>query len=415
MSENNVNNNENDNFYEFETAVRNFINREIGINTIIYDDDTLPEPIKEFTDKIADSISFDVKDNHFVTEVTPINEPNKDKIKTFERLLKLFVQALDKMPVEYRKEEQKRQYARESFKEILSKEDLTAFGISNEPAELIPKIIAKELDKITFPIGKVNSQFWTLFEEAEKNGQIAIGVEKRGSKKEADVLYSINFEGLTGLSINKELTPYDKRVYVALGSLYNNGSDVITLSQIYTAMGNTSRPSSKDIEKLNSSITKLSRANIYIDNSSENNLYTHRKRIVYEGYLLPIERIKVYVGEMLTDGAVHLLREPPLTTFARERGQITTIKLQLLESPVSKTETNLSIDDYLLDRISQMKNNSKLPQKILYSTLFDNCKINGVKKRQRAKPTIKRYLDYYKQCGFIQDYKELTEGVEIKP
>lgn len=286
---------------------------------------------------------------------------------------------------------------------------------TTELTEVLPHIVAKELQDIIYPVGKVNNSFWTLFEEAQKNGQIAIAVEKRGSKKPADVLYSINFADLTGVSISKNLTAYDKRVYIAAGALFNAGNEVITVSQIYSAMGNTGRPSSAQVKKINDAITKMSLAHIFISNEPERNVYKNRKKFVYDASLLPMERVSGFINNVYADSAIHLFREPPLITFATERKQITTIPKKLLESPISKTEANLKIDDYLIDRISQMKNKGfKSSNKILFQTIYKNCGINTAKQKQRAADKVKTYLEYYKECGFIKGYRLEKDGIYIQ-
>lgn len=285
---------------------------------------------------------------------------------------------------------------------------------STELAAALPHIVAKELQEIIYPVGKVNNAFWTLFEEAQKNGQVTIATEKRGSIKPADVIYSINFEELQGLSITKNLTAFDKRVYIAAGALFNCGNEIMTVSQIYAAMGNTGRPSSKDAEKINAAITKMSLAHIFISNLQEHTVYKNRPKFEYDASLLPMERISGYINNVYADSAIHLFREPPLITFARDRKQVTTIPKKLLESPVSKTEANLKLDDYLIDRISQIKRpKSKLSNKILFKTIYENCGITQAKQRQRTPDKIKKYMEYYKECGFIKGFSMEKDGVKI--
>jgi hypothetical protein len=136
----------------------------------------------------------------------------------------------------------------------------------------------------------------------------------------------------------------------------------------------------------------------------------------YDGPLLPFARISAYLNGTLTESAVHLFREPPLVSFARERKQLSTVKLEVLESPVSKTDANLQIDDYLIERICHMKSpKSKTPRKILLSTLYGNCGISSPKQRSRAPEKIKRYLEHYKTTGFIAGYTMTGDSITIDP
>ncbi len=276
--------------------------------------------------------------------------------------------------------------------------------------------VSNKLQSVDYPLDKINANIWRLLKDADKTGQITFAVEKRGSKKPADIYYSIDFASLeeeTGVTITKKLTAFDKRVYIAAGALYNNGFEVLTVAQIYGAMGNTGRPNTADIKKINDSLTKMRAAHIFLDSTDESKIYKYDK-FVYDASLLPMERISAVVNGQTVDSAIHLFREPPLISFARERKQITTISRHLLESPLSKTDTNLAIDDYLLERISHIKNSKgKTSNKLLYTTIYEKCDINTKMQRSRAKEKISRYLAHYKECKFIKDYKEAADGITI--
>lgn len=177
-------------------------------------------------------------------------------------------------------------------------------------------------------------------------------------------------------------------------------------------MGNTSRPSTADIKKINDSLTKMRLARIYISNEHEANKYKGYQQFKYDGDLLPFERITGIIDGQESDAILHFFREPPLMTFAKERKQITTLELRLLESPISKTEANLAIDDYLLERISHIKNGKAQPR-ILYETLYKKCSITTKKQKDRAPEKIKRYLEHYKNSGFINSYDEDAEGITV--
>lgn len=279
-------------------------------------------------------------------------------------------------------------------------------------------ITEKGVNSVEYPLDKINANIWTLLKDAEENGQLAFAAEKRGSTKTADIIYSINFEELeaeTGVKITKQLTAFDKRCYIAASALYNGGFEVVTVAQIYAAMGNSGRPNANDIKKINDSLTKMRAAHIYISNESEHALYPKYKKFVYDASLLPMERISAIVNGQTVDSAIHLFREPPLVTFAKERKQVTTISRHLLESPLSKTDANLQIDDYLLERISHIKKSKgKISNKLLYSTIYEKAGINTKMQRSRAKEKISKYLEHYKSCGFIKDFSEAADGVTIK-
>ena len=254
----------------------------------------------------------------------------------------------------------------------------------------------KRADSVDYPLDKINSEIWNLFKE-DTQGQLSLVVignaslpldvtstkDKRKHKDPVTVIYSVNFDELdgNGIKITKRLTPFDKRVYYAVSALFN-------------------------------AVSKMTGARISVDNTQEADSYKY-PRFVYEGSLLPMERGAVIVNGQLADAAIHIFREPPLITFARKRMQITTVELKLLQSPVSKTDANLQIDDYLIERIAKAKNGKGKSCRILYKTLYERTSITTKKQRARAQEKIKRYLDHYKQCGFITGYSMKADGLTV--
>ena len=157
------------------------------------------------------------------------------------------------------------------------------------------------------------------------------------------------------MKITKKLTQFDKRVYIAISALFNEGNKVISLTQIHRTMGNEKRPSKEQLEKINNSITKMTGARITLDNSKEIKANYGYDKFIYDGSLLPLERGAAVVNGQLADAAIHIFREPPAMSFAKQRKQITTLDIKLLQSPLNKTESNLLIDDYLIERIARAK------------------------------------------------------------
>lgn len=274
----------------------------------------------------------------------------------------------------------------------------------------IPSTTIKRAETIEYPLDKINSKIWSLFEDT--NQKIAFAAEKRGSKRELNIYYSIDFEALGDeISITKKLLPFDKRVYIAISALFNAGNKIITLTQIYYAIGNIGRPSRSSLDKINNSITKMMGAKISVNNEQEASQYKYNK-FVYDGALLPIERGSAIINGQLAESAIHIFREPPVISFAKQRSQVTTLELKVLKSPISKTDLNLLIDDYLIERISKAKN-GKGHHRILYKTIYEKAGIKSKKQKERTPAKIKRYLDHYQKCGMISRYVMGKDGVSV--
>ena len=281
------------------------------------------------------------------------------------------------------------------------------------------RAIIKRAANIDYPVDKINSIVWGLLEK-DTRGQISFNLAKRGSEKKILAYYAINFDDLgENLTITKRLLPFDKRVYIAISALFNAGNNVITLSQIYYAMGYTGNPGTRNLNKINDAITKMTGARIFVDNKQEAAEYKY-KRFKYDGSLLPIERGTAIVNGKLSEAVIHIFREPPLMSFARQRKQITSVDIALLQSPISKTDANLQIEDYLLERISKDKNSKKSGCRILFKTLYshtgiaDKPKTNTERQQKKRAPgKIESYLKHYQKTGFITGYTMEKDGISI--
>lgn len=293
-------------------------------------------------------------------------------------------------------------------------------GQDQEDKTNLPQITAKLTEILNYPLDKPNNNIWRILAQADTNGQFALEIDTASTKnrrkgKEALVYYSysLDLDKLDGVQINKNLTQFDKRVCIAAAALYNAGNDIVTASQIHYMMGNDESPASNQIEKINASLDKMRAATIHIDNRNEIKINKGYPKFLYDGAVVPFERVRAYINNTLTDAAIHLFREPPMISFARGREQITTVPRILLQSPISKTDENLAIDDYLIEQISHMKNKTNYSRKMLYATICEHCQITG-KQRQRAPGKIKKYLDYYTKCDFIKGFDLLDDGVKIR-
>ena len=271
---------------------------------------------------------------------------------------------------------------------------------------------AKRAEKVDFPLDKVNSTIWGLLEK-DTQGQIALKAEKAGSKDELSIFYSINFDALANVQISKRQTAFDKMVYIATAALYNAGNEWVTLTQIYYALGNdrSKKPASKHLERILDSLRKMKAADIFIDNAQEAGKYNYPS-FRYEGDLLPTEKITASINGKLTDAAIHLFREPPLVTFAKQRNQVTTISVKLLAAPINKTEKHLAIQDYLLERISRAKHGTKKQERILLATLAEKAK-DTTGKRGRIQEAAETYLKHFKAEAWIKGYTTDKDGITI--
>ena len=282
-------------------------------------------------------------------------------------------------------------------------------------ATSIPSVGVSRIEKVVFPIDKVNRNIWSALEAHKKDDkqiQYAIDARKTGSETPVDITFCLDFSELESVSITRKLEPYDKRVYLATAALFNRGYVIFNMQQVYNAMGYNGRMSKTDTLKINNSLSKMSSAKIHIDNINESSIYNY-VNFQYDGALLPMERITASVNNQVAESAIHIFREPPMVSFARERKQITTINLKVLSSPLSKTNENIELEDYFIEEINRIRRGERVP-KMLYETIFENTGIKTKKQKQRAFAKITRLMNHYKECSYILDYTTSKNGVTIK-
>lgn len=292
------------------------------------------------------------------------------------------------------------------------------------------KVVAKKPNGLNFPVDKINRHIWLLAADGKgripgeititnftNNELLSFSVEGEADKrrgKERTIYYGIdpNPNQETTLRVSRKLTAFDRRVHDAIGTLYNVGNEYMSMSQIAIAMGNTGRPNSHMLERIEASIDKMMTVRIVLDQSEDYDAYNKIQQR-YKGPLIAAEQKEAMINGQLVVDALHLFREPLLMEFARNRKQITTIPREVIETKKRQTENNLAIESYLLERISRMKGNKgKTIKKISYKSILKMLNLSG-KQQQRAIPVIWDYLEHYKSVRWIKDYKKIDDGIEI--
>ena len=277
----------------------------------------------------------------------------------------------------------------------------------------LPKVDTKKLDSICFPLDKVNSTLWYGFPVGEVKDLKAESDKDSRKGKQASILLLLDFAALNGVNISRELTVYDKWVWNACANLKDQGHDVITAEQIYKAMGNTGRPNAKTKEKIMESVETISRARVTIDTTEEHELYPKYERIKATFPLLATETCTAYARGQIVESAIKIIDAPKLFAFAENRQQVTRLPLNVLDSPISKTDDNLLLSDYLLTRISKMRNSKNISRTILIDTICQRCCIETYKQKQRLPEKIERILNHYKNLEWIKDFKITEREIEI--
>lgn len=250
---------------------------------------------------------------------------------------------------------------------------------------------------------------------------IAVGVERRGSKKEINTLLSMSFEELekAGVIIDtKKLTPFDREVHDAITTLFvEGGNDVMSVEMIYrTMIGKpTARVMPKQSEAITQSITKMMHTLIAIDASQEAAAYGVDS-LKYKGNLLYAEMAIASINNNVIE-ALHVIKEPVLYTYANRTNKIGRVDMKLLDTPLNKNEETIILQGYLYRRILAMQHGQN--KSIVYDTIYKQIEIAAPsaaalrKKKADVRSKVKALLDYWKKEKFIAGYVENKRGKEM--
>ena len=277
----------------------------------------------------------------------------------------------------------------------------------------------KKPESVCYALFKPTYTLFNNFPIGQTKKLNAASEADRRKGKTANILLLLNFDELEGVKISRTLTIYDKSVWNACANLARCGYEIVTAQDVYRFMGYNNNLNQRDKKKILESIETIIRARVFINNKEEHALYKKYDEISLNTPLLAAEICKAKIGNTVVEEAIRIIEPPKLFAIAEKRGQITTIPFAVLESPINKNDDIALITDYLLIRISRMKNSKQIHRTILLDTLYDKCNITDSAsdrvKKTRLPDKINRLLNHYKSVGWIGGYKLTTKEIVIIP
>ena len=277
----------------------------------------------------------------------------------------------------------------------------------------------KKPESVCYALFKPTYTLFNNFPIGQTKKLNAASEADRRKGKTANILLLLNFDELEGVKISRTLTIYDKSVWNACANLARCGYEIVTAQDVYKFMGYNNNLNQRDKKKILESIETIIRARVFINNKEEHALYKKYDEISLNTPLLAAEICKAKIGNTVVEEAIRIIEPPKLFAIAETRGQITTIPFAVLESPINKNDDIALITDYLLMRISRMKNNKHIQRTILLDTLYDKCNITDSAsdrvKKTRLPEKIDRLLKHYKSVGWIGGYQLTKQEIIIIP
>lgn len=281
-------------------------------------------------------------------------------------------------------------------------------------AKEIRKHISKGIKEIILPRDKPSKYIWNNeIIRSKKEGIEKFTVTTGKNKgKEGTVLIDISFKKVKA-AYDEELTETDRQIYNTVSSIYEQSeSEVITVNDICKIIS-SNNPNAKQRQQVINSLAKMQQTNLIISNKAEVEAglnypsFEYGAGVEYKTYLLPLEILTTTINGIETT-YIHLLREPPLYTFAKQRNQVNRIPGNIYKVPIRKTEENRRLVNYFIDYIILIKYNKELSKKLTFKKLCKKFDIptdrKNRMKRKRFQETIIKVLEHFKSVNYIQSF-----------
>ena len=239
-------------------------------------------------------------------------------------------------------------------------------------------------------------------------------IEKRNHPKHGEVLAPFSILNDTDYNDIKPLTEFERDVLSVCISEWDNGTLFTTPNIIFRALvgkvgevGVTPSKDQKDailraVEKLQK--TKFNK--IFAEAYNLLNYNTNNANIE-ENYLLPSKIAPAKINGQPYE-LIFFNQESPLLTHAAIKNQIVRYDAHLLDVPnMNNTPRIITIKNYIMRRICEIKLHKQLAPTLRFDTIFKNCRIGNIdrKSKANARNIIFRFFNHLKQHGVIDSYE----------
>lgn len=228
----------------------------------------------------------------------------------------------------------------------------------------------------------------------------------------------IDFENLDGVKLSKKLSSYEKFVWhTCVNLIIQDDHDILTLEQIYKAMGNNGKPNNTIKTEILEAIENMSKVRVTVDVPVNSELYPELDQFKGTFQLLATNTKQALSRGQIAKNSIQILEKPQLFYFAKAINQVCSFPATVLEVPVSKTKANITLLNFLLQKILKMKLNDFSQKEILLNEMYVQCNIDDKFKRSRLIKenggTLRKMLDHFTEYNFIQEYSITTKYIKI--
>lgn len=268
--------------------------------------------------------------------------------------------------------------------------------------EISPLLMMKE--GVPFPIDKVTQM---IFERSEDEKKIKVTL----SEQCGDIIAWLEFMATDETKQQLEkLTPYDKRMLLAIGYLCENNHYQFTFAQLWETMGGKhSNLNKRQREQMKKSLRKLACTRIIARiPASDGIAELDFSLIAYSACEA------VYKGQHVD--AINISERPTWLEIAKMRdNQLTAIPIEAFSDGLSLTDRSIALSDYMLTQIAHMKNQKDFPRQMRLDKLAEKAgtAISDHKARQEFCGKVETKLSHFAKIGHISGFTQYANGYKI--
>ena len=381
---------------------------------------------------------------YFIVEEIPEYDTGKTKIEVYEKEWISWHNKITELHLEYHDEilrayryyeiihdkiiEMKKVYNEEKIiNDIKKKMPKRNFEVLRT---ILPHSITIPNHKLVYELDKV-----PIIKDVEQD--VLINAKVGTDEEENKIITSctIVFTELDeNIKSSKPFGKYDRLVFNAVVSLYDHENLYITPASVYRTMANLQEsqdPSPQQKGAVTKALNKMRHMDITIDGEEELRARGEDCSIMYEGYLLPLEKVTLKAGGRV-ETAYKIISEPCLYTYSKVFKQFIKVESKMLDiyeitdggdikkdengEPIKlkNTPDRMIIKEYLIREIHYMKAGRN--KKILIDTLYENTLENpnpSDKKKRTTREYAESCLKSWTKTGYIKGYERVTKFKEI--
>lgn len=213
-----------------------------------------------------------------------------------------------------------------------------------------------------------------------------------------------NLDQIASLA-DKNLTVFDREVMDAVATLFQH-TDTMSATTIYRAITgkNNQHVTPEQVQKVVASMEKCRLCVIEIKN--EGLIKGAKGSLAFKGSLISSEQLSATTsrGEVV---CFKVFSTPPLFQFAESINKVSYFPLELLDTPISKTENTITLQRQLLCNVDRIVKDLSIENKISWKEIYAILGQEDAPRQYKAKTrdTVKKILDHWVACEFFTSYE----------